>query len=72
MKMPLTGYKTVAFNAVMAIVAIWKIYFPEQEMPGEMEVERAVDTFWQIFSTVMVAGNVGLRAVTKTPIFKKE
>ncbi len=72
MKMPLTGYKTVAFNAVMAIVAIWKIYFPEQEMPGEVEVQQAVDVFWKIFSAVAVGGNIALRAVTKTPIFRKE
>ncbi len=65
------GYKTVVFNAALALVAIWKIYYPEQEMPGEMEIERAVDVFWEIFSAVAVVGNVGLRAVTTTPIFKK-
>ena len=65
------GFKTVIFNGAMALVAVWKIYFPEQEMPGEVEVQQAVDVFWQIFSAVAVAGNIALRAVTKTPIFRK-
>lgn len=66
------GYKTVIFNAAMAFVAVWKIYFPETDMPAELEIQQAVDTFWQIFSAVMVAGNIGLRAVTTTPIFRKK
>jgi hypothetical protein len=66
------GFKTIIFNALMGIIALWKIYFPEQEMPGEAEVQAAVDVFWQILSGVTVAGNVLLRFVTKTPIFKRE
>jgi len=66
------GFKTVIFNATMGLIAIWKIYFPEQQMPVEAEVQQAVDVFWEIFSAVAVAGNIALRAVTKTPIFRKE
>ena len=68
----ITGFKTIAFNAIMGVIALWKIYYPEQEMPGEVEVQAAVDTFWQIFAAVSVVGNGALRAVTKTSIFKKE
>lgn len=68
------GFKTIAFNAIMAVVAIAKVYWPEgaESLPGEFEVTQALDVFWEIFAAVSVVGNGALRAVTSTPMFKKE
>ena len=66
------GYKTIAFNSLVAIIAIVHALNPTAELPGQDAVQSVVDnfdTFLTIFATV---GNGVLRAVTTTAIFKKE
>ena len=67
------GFKTIAFNAIMAIVAVAKVYWPEgaESLPGEVEVQQSLDVFWKIWAAVQVVGNGALRTVTNTPMFKK-
>lgn len=66
------GFKTIAFNTVMAIVLVVRIFNPEAELPDEVAVEAAVVSFDQGFQAVLVIGNLILRGFTNSPIFNKE
>lgn len=68
----LKGYKTVGFNIVMAIVAVVVILSPETEAPSAEDVQGAIDAVEAAVVAVWSVGNVVLRAITNTSIFKKE
>lgn len=66
------GYRTVLFNIVMAVVMITKSLNPDMESPSAEEVQQAVDMLDAAIAAVWGIGNVVLRAITTSPIFKKE
>jgi len=66
------GYRTIAFNAVMAIVAAATIVSPDAELPTADQVQSAVNGVEAAVVGVWTVGNMILRAITSSPIFKKE
>lgn len=66
------GYRTLAFNAIMAIVAIVHALNTDASLPDAAAVQGVVDQFSTWFEGALVVGNLILRAVTTTPVLKKE
>jgi hypothetical protein len=67
----LVGYRTIIFNAVMALVFLYQAAFPGDEAPDEAAVGGFVDALIaQLDVIILIAGNVFLRFKTKTEIFK--
>ncbi len=66
------GYRTIAFNAVMAIIAVATIVSPDAEVPTADQVQSAVNGADAAVVGVWTVGNMILRAITSSPIFKKE
>ena len=66
------GFKTVAFNVVMAIVAALTILVPEQaaELPTGEVVTETIDLVEAGVVALWTVGNIILRAITNSPIFK--
>jgi len=56
------GYRTIIFNAVMLIGSL----------SGATFSPDMVNEWIEAFALVWTAGNIILRAVTSSPIFKKE
>ena len=56
------GYRTIAFNVLMAIVAV----------TGANVAPEQVETVVTVGALIWAAGNAALRAVTNTKIGKKE
>lgn len=68
----LVGYRTIIFNAAMALVFIYQMLVPDAEVPAAEEVSGFLDRLLeQLDVLITIAGNVGLRFMTKTPIFNK-
>lgn len=66
------GYKTIAFNVLMAIILIYRAFNPSAEVPGEAEVHSFIDQLLQHWDAVVtIVGNLVLRYFTKVPIFNK-
>lgn len=68
----LKGYRTILFNAIMTVLMFIQLWNPGAELPtgpevteGLIQVETALAFIWGL-------GNIILRAITNTPIFKKE
>jgi hypothetical protein len=66
------GYRTIAFNSAMAIVAIIKALSPEAELPADQHITQQFDAVWVAINTITITGNAILRFFTKSAIFKKE
>lgn len=66
------GYKTLVFNGIMAIIAIVHALNTDAALPGADAVQGLVDQFSTWFDGAVLVGNIILRAVTTTPILKKE
>lgn len=66
------GYKTLVFNALMAIIGIVHALNADAALPGADAVQGVVDQFSTWFDSALVVGNIILRAITTTPILKKE
>ena len=68
------GYKTIAFNALMGVIAALGYWLPEsaETLPGEAEVSQTLDMFWEAWTSIEVVGNMILRKITSTPMFKRE
>lgn len=66
------GWKTVLFNVVMAIVASVYALNPQAEVPTAEQVHAGVNALEVAWGSVLVVGNLLLRAVTTSGIFKKE
>jgi hypothetical protein len=66
------GYKTIAFNLLMAVIAVLSALNPEAELPSSEDVQSGVDAVSAAVAAVWGLGNILLRAITDTPIFKKE
>lgn len=66
------GFKTFAFNVVMTIVMAVRVLNPEAELPDEAAVEAAVMSWDAGLTALWGIGNLVLRALTDSPIFRKE
>ena len=66
------GYKTIAFNLVMTIVAGVAVLNPDAIMPSEANITGSIDALETAFVGVWGVGNLILRAVTSSAVFKKE
>jgi hypothetical protein len=68
----LKGYKTAIFNAVMTVVMVLRLWNPDAELPDADTVSQGLDTIDAAIAAIWGTGNMILRAITDTPIFKKE
>ncbi len=68
----LTGYKTVVFNIVMALVMIIKTIWPQSQIDVSVDdFNRFYDALTIVITTIWAVGNIILRAISKTKIFSK-
>lgn len=65
------GYKTVAFNVVMTVIALVMVFNPDAELTDAAAVQASVDLVDAGFMSFWGIVNVILRGVTDSPIFKK-
>jgi hypothetical protein len=64
------GYRTVIFNAIMALLALVRALFPDLIGLSEDEIRTIFDAIWP---AIIVLGNIGLRVfVTKGPVGMKD
>lgn len=66
------GWKTVTFNVVMALIAVVYAMNPDAEKPSVEQVQGGIDAAEGGFVAALSVGNIILRAITTSPIFKKE
>ncbi|KKK82669.1 hypothetical protein LCGC14_2801100 [marine sediment metagenome] len=65
------GFKTIAFNVIMLIIMGVRVINPEAELPDEATVEATVLSLDAGLTALWGIGNIILRGVTDSPIFKK-
>lgn len=68
----LKGYRTLIFNLAMGVLLAIRGFYPDAELPDAPAVEAAIGAFLDSLEVLIVLGNVILRALTTTPIGKKE
>lgn len=68
----LKGYRTVIFNIIMTAVMTMKMWMPESDLPDADSINHAIDGLDAAITLIWGVGNILLRAVTNTPVFKKE
>lgn len=73
------GYKTIIVNGFVVLFMAIKLIFPEAELPAPDDAGAIVDQADELVTKgqalwigVLAFGNMVLRAVTTTSIFKKE
>lgn len=69
----LAGWKTIAFNVLMASVLVLNQFnaFGVDTPPTEDQVQTGLDQIDQGAAALLVIGNMILRAITNTTMFKK-
>lgn len=67
----LKGWKTILFNIIMIGFALVAVLNPEAVLPGEAAVKENIQALETVVVFFWGVGNVILRAVTNSPIFKK-
>ena len=65
------GYKTVAFNVVMTVIALVAVFNPGAELPDAAAVQATVDLVDAGFMSLWGIVNLILRGITDSPIFNK-
>ena len=65
------GYKTVIFNVLIGLVMVWKAVSPESELPTPELLSGLLDSLYASLDSILVVGNIVLRAVTNTAIGRK-
>ena len=64
------GYRTIIFNAIMAVLALVRAVFPDLIGVSEDEIKAIFDAIWP---ALIVLGNLGLRIwATKGPVGMKD
>ena len=66
------GYRTIVFNAIMAVLILVRSAWPDLVVPTESDVNAFLSAVDSIFAAIMVIGNLVLRFVTKTPVGQKQ
>ena len=65
------GFKTIAFNVIMTVLMGIALWVPEAELPDASAVQKALAAAEEALVGIWGIGNLALRAVTNSPIFKK-
>ena len=70
----LKGWRTIVFNAVMTLIMTLSLWSPEQaaNLPGVEQVNELINESEKLIATIWGFGNVVLRAITNTPLGKKD
>ena len=68
----LKGYRTIIFNVIMTVFMLINVWSPDTELPSGEDVKGALDNLDLALAFFWGLGNIILRAITDTPIFKKE
>ena len=68
----LKGYRTIIFNVIMTAFMLINVWSPSTELPSGEDVKGALDNLDLALAFFWGLGNIILRAITDTPIFKKE
>ena len=68
----LKGYRTILFNCTMAALAILSAVFPDAQLPDGETVNNVLANAEALILGVALVGNLILRAVTTTPVFRKQ
>jgi len=68
----LKGFKTIAFNLIMTLTMVYQMWQPDVELPDAEQVTGAIDSAEAAITAIWAIGNMWLRAITDSPIFKKE
>ena len=68
------GFKTIAFNVIMSAIMLTSMWNPESasDLPDAAQVGGLMEQAEVWITAVWGIGNMWLRAVTSTVIFKKE
>ena len=68
------GYKTIIFNVIMSAVMVISMWNQDaaSSLPDAAQVTSLIDQAETWITAVWGVGNVILRSVTSTAIFKKE
>ena len=66
----MTGYRTVIFNLVLAVIALFRMFFPDVVLPADDEINKIFEAIWAV---IAIGGNLGMRIfVTKGPVGVKD
>jgi hypothetical protein len=68
----LKGYKTVIFNVLMALATITSLLSGTSVEGEVMQLSKGFDLLLEALIIIWSAGNIWLRAITDSPIFKKK
>ena len=68
----LKGYRTVIFNVIMGIIMLVRVFNPDAQLPADEAVNQALDATSAALDAVWLVGNLVLRAITDSPIFRKD
>jgi hypothetical protein len=68
----LKGYRTIIFNVIMSAFMLISLWSPSTELPSGEEVKGALEQLDLALAFFWGLGNIILRAITDTPIFKKD
>lgn len=65
------GYRTVAFNIIMTALMAFALWSPGAELPDAGTIDKLLGDAEGLFTAAWALGNMVLRAITDTPMFKK-
>ena len=68
----LKGYRTIIFNVIMSLFMLITLWSPEADLPSGEEVKGALEQLDLALAFFWGLGNIILRAITDTAIFKKD
>lgn len=65
------GFRTIVFNLILFLFAAIRVAYPEWVSPETGDVNAFLDKIDASFVSLLAIGNIVLRFITSTPIFKK-
>ena len=71
-KKVMKGWKTVTFNVIMSALMVMSLMNPEADTYDAEQVRTMIENAEPFIVAAWGIGNILLRAITDTPIFKKE
>ena len=68
------GWKTILFNIIMTVVMLISVWggFGDAPAPTGEDIQSAIDQLDAAIAAIWGIGNLILRAITNTSIFKRE
>lgn len=66
------GFRTTAFNIAMTVIAAVTIINPDAELPTPEAIDTGIDLVEAAVVAVWGVGNLILRAITSSPIFRRD